>query len=213
MTVIPSINCHHNDFECVKNKIRVAEGFADSVHLDIADGVFTFGRSWNNPEEFKSLNTPLNFEVHLMVEEPEKHVGDWLSVGAKRIIVHIEKVTPESAMKILEDCRSRNAEVFLAINYETTIEDLEQYFEKFSGFLFMAQAAPGPSGQRFLPMVLEKIRNLHELAPDVKIEVDGGINEESAEVSKEAGADIVIAGTYVFESDNPKEAYLKLKSS
>ena len=85
--VIPVINCP--DFRTAKERIEKAAEFSDWFHLDVADGKFTTHISWGDPEELRNLN----FEVHLMVEAPEKVIEDWLKAGAKRVIVHLQALT------------------------------------------------------------------------------------------------------------------------
>src|SRR3989344_3403846 len=92
LKVYPSINCPHKDFECVREKVRKSEGFAQWIHLDIADARLALTKSWDDASQWKELNTKLNLEVHLMVEEPEKEIEKWLEVGAKRIVVHVETI-------------------------------------------------------------------------------------------------------------------------
>src|SRR3989344_8461050 len=92
LNVIPSINCHYGDDECVEKKLRACEEFAESVHLDIADGAFTMGKSWNDVVFWMKLQPKVKFEVHLMVEHPEREAVKWLEAGASRIVFHIESL-------------------------------------------------------------------------------------------------------------------------
>lgn len=218
MTIIPSINCQ--DFECVCSKFDKAKGFlhpqTDWVHIDVADAAFTYGRSWNNSEELKKLQVvegryPFNVEVHLMVENLEKVFEDWLKVGVKRVIFHLESLNGEErvAKLILETCKNYGAEAMIAINPVTPVEKLEPFFDYFKEFHILA-VVPGPAGQPMLTVNLEKVKFLRQIMPSAIIEVDGGINLATARLAKEAGANILIAGSYTFGSDNPKRAYQEL---
>jgi len=216
MQTIPVINCHHKDFACAERKVRLAEGFATWVHVDVADGAFTFNKSWDDPGQWASLKTPLKLEVHLMVEKPEEVLGAWLDAGAKRVIFHLEAVreshpkdTPATIAHIMDECAKRNVEVMLATNPETPNEMLEPYLNDFNAFQVLA-VYPGPAGQPFLPMVLDKIEFLRAANPNARIEVDGGIVPETARRVKDAGADVVVAGTCIFTSADPKAAYEEL---
>lgn len=208
MTVIPAINCF--DRECLLARVQTLKSFLPSdgwVHLDISDARFTFNKSWGSPDEWKSLGLPLNLEVHLMVEEPENAVEGWIRAGAKRIIVHLETVA--NFDHIAEACRSANVELMLAASPETPQEAMRPYLGKVKLFQVLA-VHPGFSGQMFLPLTLGKVRFLREAAPHARIEVDGGINFETAKMAKSAGADIVAAASSIFGSDDPKLAYTML---
>jgi len=226
MKIAPSINCP--DFACVSHKFLDASQFFPKdtwLHIDVADARFTYNKSWGNPEELKKLldkhpEFHFNIEVHLMVEEPEEVVKQWIDLPIKRVIVHLEAIKDQKYRKkkmsadhviesILKRCVSRGIEVMLATNPETKLEDEKEYLEYFSQHQVLA-VRPGPAGQKFLPMALEKIKFLREQFPNATIEVDGGINLETAKLCKRAGADILAAGSYTFESSDPGKAYREL---
>ena len=207
MLIIPTINCL--DFTCVEEKFQKAAKFgADWVQIDIADKKFTKHKTWDNAEEFKILNFKfkINVEIHLMVENSLTVIGEWIKVGAKRIIVHLEavKVLEFQSLKV-----SNNIEIGLAINPKTPVENLIPFLKDFK-FIQILAVNPGLSGQKFQPQVLDKIKFLKKNFSDVIIEVDGGINLETTRMCKEAGADILAAGSYIWESKSPEEAYKKL---
>lgn len=197
MTVVPSINAQ--TFEEAERRIKIAAEFSDRVHLDITDGVFSPAILWGSPEELPKLK--INFEVHLMVREPEKAINQWLDAGVDKIAVHIESVIPDSLFKIQN--------LVLAINPETPAEKLLPYKDKVKQFLVLA-VKPGPAGQKFNPAALEKIRFIRYNIPGAIIEVDGGINLETAKLCKDAGADILVSASYIFGDEEPKKAYEKL---
>lgn len=217
--IIPAINCHWGDFECVQEKVRRAEAFTEEVHLDVADGVFTFNRSWGDPKAWHTLKTKLGLEAHLMVEKPEEALDDWLKAGAKRIIFHWETVRDDKARVVFRDteklikfitekCKKHKAEAVIAVNLETPVEELKPHLRTFPRFHILS-VHPGLTGQKFLPAVLEKIESLRAEAPTITISVDGGIIPETAKLAKAAGADILVSGNYIFSSD-PKRAYEEL---
>lgn len=209
MFVIPSVNA--KKFSLVKeglNKVRKLG--ASWAHLDIADGKFTKIKLWNNPADLKRLrmkNEKIKLEAHLMVKNPDAVLGNWLAAGVKRLIVHVESAKDILAM--VKKCRKAKAELALALNPKTPVEKLLPYKNQIKQVLILA-VTPGPAGQKFGPGQLEKIRSLRQLMPDVKIEVDGGINLETARLCKKAGADILVSASYIFNSRNPKKAYLEL---
>ena len=213
MNVIPAIN--EIDFEEIKKKILAAESFgAEWVHLDIADGKFTPNLLWNSPKDLDSLHLKpltlnLNIEVHLMVENPEDVLEDWLVSGIKRIFIHYESMSDFRAIK--ERCGEAGVELGLAIGPHIPVEGLFEYKRKVSYFLILA-VEPGISGQKFQENQLEKIKLLRKEFPGAKIEVDGGVNIGNAFDIKQAGADILVSASYIWNSKNPKEAFELLKS-
>ena len=174
------------------------------------DGVFTSSVTWRHLEEFSFLTSELRmirFEVHLMVVNPERVMEGWLKNGAERAIVHLEAMS--NPHLILETAKKVGGEVMLAINPGTSAEMLIPYINSFSAFQILA-VSPGPSGQEFNESVLEKIKFLREGAPNAIIEVDGGINPETAKLAKEAGASILISTSYIMDNPDPKGAYEEL---
>lgn len=212
MRIIPTINCQ--DFDCVKDKLQKTGEFrAEWVQIDIADGKFTFHKTWNNPKEFKILNLEfkINAEVHLMVENPLNIIDEWIAAGAKRIIIHCEAIEFPILIRQLANKFKKNIEIGLAINPNTPVESLMIYLPDESvKFIQLLAVEPGLSGQKFQPQILKKIKFLKKNFPNVIIEIDGGINLKTAKLCKEAGADILAVGSYIWENNNPSEAYEKL---
>jgi ribulose-phosphate 3-epimerase len=207
--VIPSINCHLGDTNGVMAKLAVARAFAEWVHLDVADGIFTFHKSWNEPSLWSGL-TDLRTEVHLMVEDPLKAVTLWNGAqNVKRFIAHVEVLKPEIFHALKDKARTAGKSVMLALNPETPATELQPYLEDVMQFQILA-VHPGLSGQKFLPLVLDKIAWLRSRAPNAIIEVDGGINIETARAARAAGADILISEHYIFEGPDPVAAYADL---
>ena len=144
-----------------------------------------------------------------MVEHPEEHVDDWLAVGARRLIVHAESLTPQSMHEIISTAARYHVEVMLSSKPESISEELIPYFRYFTAFQVLA-VQPGPEGQEFLPFVCDKIRFLKEELPDAIIEVDGGMNLETARRVKDVGADTIVSSNYIFNAVDPKKAYEEL---
>ena len=205
MAIIPAIN--EVNFEEIKKKVLLVQSFGSKwAHLDVADGKFTKNVLWNNPEELKveSEKWKVKIEVHLMVESPEDVLGEWLKTGIKRIFVHYESIKDFELLK--DKCGAAGVELGLAIGPHIPAEGLFEYNGRVSYFLILA-VEPGISGQEFQDNQLEKIRVLREKIPNAKIEVDGGINIRNAFDIKQAGADILVSSSYIWNSGNPKEAY------
>lgn len=227
MQIIPAINCEN--FECVKEKLQKIKEFgAEWIHIDIADGIFTPHKTWNNPKNLSNIKSELsdvNLEIHLMVENPEEAIDGWIKIGVKRIIVHLEAIQNSATEKsdnddmdvfnfILEKCAAKNIEFGLSINPDTSVETLISYLDKIDIIQILA-VNPGLSGQKFQAPVLEKIKFLKELKEnylDTIIEVDGGINLETAKICQAAGVDILVVASFIFNNQNPKIIFEKLKT-
>ena len=210
MKVIPVINCP--DVECVQKKIEVAKTFltaGDLVHLDVTDGSFATHRTWADPLEWTKLKSPFGLEVHLMVDHPEEYADNWLAAGARRLVVHMESLTPQSTHEINSLAERYHAEVMLSSRPETIAEEIEPYLKRFRLFQVLA-VEPGPAGQIYLPFTDEKIRFLREESPNATIEVDGGMSSLTVWRVKELGADIVVSSSYIFGNTDPKKAYQEL---
>jgi ribulose-phosphate 3-epimerase len=215
MQIIPAINCQ--DFNCVKEKIqKAAEIGVKRAQIDIADGVFAPHKTWNNPREisnFKSQTPDLNLEIHLMVENPLDVINDWIEAGVNRIIIHCEAIENSKFKNQKSKLNLKNCEIGIAIKPKTSIEKLIPYFAIINDgkkFVQLLAVEPGLSGQKFQPQILDKIKFLKKNFPDVIIEIDGGINLETAKLCKQAGADILVAGSYIFGGSDPLAAYEKL---
>lgn len=212
MKVIPVINCP--DVECVRGKLEVLKTFlpeGELVHLDVVDGSFAPHKTWADPLEWVRLKAPFNMEVHLMVDHPEQYIDDWLAAGARRLIIHVESLNRESMHEILTATARYHVEVVLSSKPESETEDIVPYLKHFHFFQVLA-VQPGPSGQEFLPFIADKVQFLREELPDATIEVDGGMNLETAARVKEVGADIIVSSSYIFNSADPKKAYEELSA-
>ncbi len=207
MLVIPAIN--EVEFSEVSKKIGIAGVFSSWIHIDIVDGRFASNITWNNPSElFAASSQPsINIEAHLMVENPEAVIKDWILAGAKRIVIQLEAIDSVKARAVLEI--ADKVEIGLAVNPETPIEDALPYLENFK-FILILGVNPGLAGRPFNEKILEKIKFLKNYYPNVIIEADGGINLETAKLVKEAGADIVVSASYIWGSQNPEKAYQEL---
>ncbi len=214
MQIIPAINCP--DFETLSKQLDEAYRFLPEgsfVHIDIVDGMFSKNITWNNPAELldlKSSYPDLNFEIHLMVENPDEFVEVWFINGASRVIVHLEAVNNPDY--ILDIASRYNGEVALSIIPSTPADLLLPHVGSFSSFQVLA-VTPGFAGQKFSLESLEKIEFLRNVAPGSKIEVDGGINPETARLAKISGADYAASASYIFNNINPQKAYEELNGA
>ena len=210
MKVIPVLNCL--DVACVQKKIEIAKTFlheGDLLHLDVTDGSFATHRTWADPLEWPKLRSPFGLEVHLMVDQPEQYADNWLTAGARRLIVHVESLNSQSMHEILSVAERYHAEVMLSSLPESESEDILPYAKHFHLFQVLA-VQPGPAGQTYLSFVDDKIRFLREEFPNATIEVDGGMGPLTAWRVKELGADTIVSSSYIFNSIDPKKAYEEL---
>lgn len=204
--IIPAIIA--KDFQEFQEKIRKIEPYVDWVQLDIMDGRFVENTTWREPKELKNLKTNLKLEAHLMIERPEETIDDWIVSGVKRIIFHYEATDKKE--EVIERIKKAGLEVGLAVNPETPAEVINDLISQVNLILVMSVFS-GSGGQRFLEGTLGKIRKLKEKYQNIKIEVDGGINLETAKKAVEAGVDILVSGSYIFESQDIKQAIKNLR--
>ncbi len=213
MQDIPAINVQN--VEDAKKHIKIAAGFSEWIHLDIVDGIFSPAKTWGSPHELESLVASgqslvanLKIELHLMVSSPEAVIDSWLRAGKiQRVIFHLEAMT--DSVYLLEKCEKYGVEAMLAINPGTDVERLLAHKDDFK-YLQLLAVPPGWAGQQFDPKILGKVKYLRQNIPDAIIEVDGGINKETAQLAREAGADILVSASYIFGSADPKAAFEEL---
>jgi len=195
------------DFSRLEEEIRQVErGGADFLHLDVMDGHFvpniTFGPVI--VEAIRKL-TSLPLDVHLMIAQPDRYWMQFKAAGADWISLHVETgVTPE----LINEMR-REVKTGIAINPNTPLEVVEPYIEEVD-FVLVMTVNPGFGGQRFISTPLQKVKELSQRG--VKVEVDGGINEETIHHVLEAGASLIVSGSSVFKRGNPYARTVLLKS-
>ena len=197
------------DFSKLKDEIQEIEKCgAEYLHLDVMDGNFVPNISYGSPV-ISSIRPHSNlvFDVHLMVEEPDRFIKDFVDAGADIITVHVEAT--KHLYRTIQLIKSYGKKVGVALNPATPIETLKHIVKEIDMILIMS-VNPGFGGQAFIPEVLSKIEELRKLYPEMDIEVDGGVNDKTVEAVKEAGANILVAGSYLF-SGNYKEKIKLMK--
>ena len=201
MQVIPTILVKTK--KELEHKIKIVMRHVDTVQIDVMDGVFVPNTTWAKVDIIKRLKFPIEFEVHLMVKDPEATIESWADAGAKRIIFHIEATrVPEECIKIIKRFKR---EVGIAINPKTPISRIEKFLSKIDYVLVMG-VDPGFSGQKFQPIILNKIKKTRKLAPNIKIGVDGGVNQKNAKEIVGAGADLLCTASAIFKKNNIRKA-------
>jgi len=215
MEIVPVINC--DDFNCVKEKLSILDGILPSgerrVHIDISDGQYAVKPEWNDPEALGKFleETGLKFDisVHFMVKKPCDEIKKWAPF-IKKAVVPLD--CDECCEHLIGTCRERSIVFSLSVPPGNGVEEAVRYANLFNEFQILA-VAPGPSGQKMSEGTIEKIKELKAALPSAIIEVDGGVNPETVPMIKNAGADVALSGSYIFNSADPKSAYLELKES
>lgn len=182
---------------------------ANYVHFDVMDGKFVKEKSFDY-ELVAKVQTNLKKVVHLMVKQPEKVVDDYIKAGAGEIIFHVEST--RSPKKLVEELKSKGVRVGVAVNPETALKKIEPCLKEADLVLVMT-VKPGKGGQEMLKAPLKKVKSIRKKYPMLDIAVDGGVNAGNAHEAIEAGANILVAGSYVFGSDDPKLAIDLLRNA
>ena len=184
---------------------------SDMIHVDVMDGHFVPNISIGAPVTAackKVCDVP--FDVHLMISNPLDYAEDFAKAGADIICFHSEcdSDTEETIDKIL----SLGKKAGLAIKPSTPIDEVVKYLDKLSMVLVMT-VEPGFGGQSFMESTMPKVEAIRKINPDIDIEVDGGINAETIKIAAKAGANVFVAGSAVFKSENPAETIALLRKN
>ncbi len=190
-------------------KIIAVEPYFERIHLDIADGIFVPNMTISG-EEIEDIETDLKIGVHLMVSKPENHIVRWLETPADKFIFHIEAT--ERVQAVIDRIKEADKQVGIALNPNTPISAIEPYIDQIDLVHFMT-VEPGFYGGEFLESVLPKIADFHFYYPDKPIEVDGGVDPETLPKLVGAGANLLVAGSYIWKSKDIGEAIARLVKS
>lgn len=203
------------DFSKLADEVRQVEPYVDMLHLDVMDGHFVPNISFGMPviESLRS-HTDLLFDCHLMTTNPDVYLEELKAAGGDLAMIHIEAVTDPTAAA--SQARQAGLGFGLVVNPPTPFAAIEPFVELTDMVLIMS-VHPGFGGQSFIPEVLEKTEaarkwvDEHGLAVDIQI--DGGINPETARLAASAGANVFVAGTAIFRADDPVAAIRRLRQA
>lgn len=208
MKIAPSILNAENRLECVK-KINTTN--TSYLHIDVMDGNFVQDTQLNNINEINSINLVSKYplDIHLMVENPIKYIEQFNNMNIEYITFHIE--VEKNIKKIIDKIKEKGYKAGISIKPNTKIETLIPYLKDIDLILVMS-VEPGKGGQQFIPQTIDRINKIKELITNnnlnVKIEVDGGINDKTITLIR--NADIAVIGSYIIKSDNYHQTIEKL---
>lgn len=198
------------DFQNLEKEIEsVVQAGADYIHVDVMDGEFVNNETCGlEMYERARKVTDKVIDTHLMVENPENWIDDFSKSDI--ITFHIEAVDEETADRIIDRLHELDIKAGITLKPDTPIEEIIPYLDKVDMVLIMT-VEPGWGGQKLIEECLEKVRIIRSLNQDIDIEVDGGVNLENVENVKNAGANIIVAGTAVFKANDRRYVIEKMK--
>ena len=204
--VVPAILTE--DPKALETMVRQAEGFTDWVQFDIMDGEFVPSRSITY-EQLAKLPMKLGWEAHLMVKNPENYLESFKKAGAHKVVFHHEAT--HSPQEVISLARSLDLEVGLAINPDTPMSAILSLTDEVDSILFLS-VYPGFYGKKFIPEVLDKIREFRNIYPSVETGIDGGIKEGNITRVAQTGVDFIYIGSAIFHQENPADSYHRLSA-
>jgi ribulose-phosphate 3-epimerase len=209
------------NFAEVEEKVELVKGMVKMIQIDVCDGQFVPNATWPYKKEDDSWERIQNeeqglpgwekvdFEIDLMVNEPERVIEEWIIAGATRIVLHIES---DGNVSEAVDMLTGRVEIGLALSIDTPIEALEPFRDRIQFVQCMGIDHVGFQGQEFNDMVVEKVRAITQMYPELLVTVDGGVSLETGAQLVEAGVDRLVVGSAIFEADNFTEAIQQFKA-
>lgn len=221
MLIVPAII--PSSKEELEHEIKLVAGFASTVQIDICDGVFAPNKTWpyngRDTEFFEELRAEhvgwpewekVDFELHLMVSDPLSKLSDWISSGISSVIIHVEST--ENFSEIIDLCRNLNVGIGIALKPSTDLSKIKSFANNIDFIQLMGSDNLGYHGEALKESAILKLKELRTTFPCKTIAVDIGVNEETAPILAAAGANKLVAGGAILNSENPEEIYKKLSN-
>ena len=204
------------NFNELYNEVKSVES-ADYLHIDVMDGHFVPNISLGACV-YKNLKNKVDLvlDVHLMISDPRKYAIDFIKAGADILTFHYEAVnTKEEVLELIDFIHQNNVKVGISIKPGTNVKVLDEYLDLVDLILVMS-VEPGFGGQSFMPVALDKIKYLKQEKMNnnykYEIEVDGGINKETSKLCVDAGCEVLVAGTYIYNSDSREKLIKEMQN-
>ncbi len=198
------------DLAHLQAEIDAVEPYADWLQIDVMDGHFVPNLSFGAPV-MKWIQTKLLLDVHLMVTNPADRVKECIAAGAKNITFHAEAVSGNDRRALIQAIRKEGATAGIALNPQTPLSEIDDVIGDIDLLLIMS-VNPGFGGQSFIASVLDKIREARKRFPQLMIQIDGGIDKDTARLAREAGANNLVAGAAIFSGPDRRAAIEALRS-
>jgi len=208
LEIIPSPGTENKNWSEIEHKIDLVRNLTKTIHIDVVDGIYAPNTTFSEASAFKNITKDFKFEIHLMVDDPIKHLQKWADAGFYRFIGQIEKMSDQAEFVAAAELYG---EVALALDKQSSPEDIKVPLDDLDGLLVMTIQA-GFSGQKFEEALLEKVKKLREKT-ELPIEVDGGINDKTILKAADAGANRFVATSFIFNSESPEKQFKILQKS
>lgn len=195
------------DFANLEADIKRVEPYVPWLHIDVMDGHFVPNISIGVPV-VKSVRkiTNLFLDTHLMIENPIKYIDAFVDAGSDLITFHYEATKDKTkTLEVIEKILSRNVKVGISIKPKTKVEEIKEYI-KYVDMVLIMTVEPGFGGQKFMEDCANKITEIKKINKNVLVQIDGGINDKTAKICRNLGADSLVAGSYIYGASDIKQA-------
>ena len=198
------------DFKNLQKEVEDIEPYSDWIQIDVMDGHFVPNLSFGAPIA-KWIESKLLLDIHLMVENPADRIEEFQKIGAGNITFHAEAVkSTEDRESLIKKIRDGGALAGIAINPDTPLSEVDDVLDDVDLLLVMS-VNPGFGGQDFIPEVLEKVKEARRRYPNLMIQMDGGVDADTAPMCIKAGANNLVSGSFIFRSKDRKAAINSLR--